>query len=126
MTAASLTFVGTATTVLRLGGFTLLNLTRRGQRVHLGYGLASRRRTDPAPAPDQFECFRDVDVVVTHLGGTRVSGVLVTRDDRQASTSSSGSGRAPWSRSATTTAASSPVRCRLSSPRCAAAVTVRA
>jgi len=48
---ASLTFVGTATTVLRLGGFTLLtdpNFVRRGQRVHLGYGLTSKRRTDPA------------------------------------------------------------------------------
>jgi L-ascorbate metabolism protein UlaG (beta-lactamase superfamily) len=48
---ASLTFVGTATTVLRLGGFTLLtdpNFVRRGQRVHLGYGLSSKRRTDPA------------------------------------------------------------------------------
>jgi L-ascorbate metabolism protein UlaG (beta-lactamase superfamily) len=48
---ASLTFVGTATTVLRLGGFTLLtdpNFLRRGQRVHLGYGLTSKRRTEPA------------------------------------------------------------------------------
>src|SRR3954468_7139844 len=48
----TLTFVGTATTVLRLGAFTLLtdpNFVRRGQRVHLGYGLNSRRRTDPAP-----------------------------------------------------------------------------
>jgi hypothetical protein len=39
--AASLTFVGTATTVLQLGGSILLtdpNLIRRGQRVHLGYG----------------------------------------------------------------------------------------
>jgi L-ascorbate metabolism protein UlaG (beta-lactamase superfamily) len=47
----SLTFVGTATTVLRLGGFTVLtdpNFVRRGQRVHLGYGLTSKRRTDPA------------------------------------------------------------------------------
>jgi L-ascorbate metabolism protein UlaG (beta-lactamase superfamily) len=48
---SSLTFVGTATTVLRLGGFTLLtdpNFIRRGQRVHLGYGLTSKRRTEPA------------------------------------------------------------------------------
>ena len=49
--STSLTLVGTATTVLRLGPFTLLtdpNFLRRGQRVHLGYGLSSRRRTDPA------------------------------------------------------------------------------
>ncbi|HXV92216.1 MAG TPA: MBL fold metallo-hydrolase [Pseudonocardia sp.] len=48
---ASLTFVGNATTVLRLGGFTLLtdpNFVRRGQRVHLGYGLTSKRLRDPA------------------------------------------------------------------------------
>ena len=51
----SLTFVGTATTVLRLGPFTLLtdpNFVRRGQRVHLGYGLYSRRRTEPASTID--------------------------------------------------------------------------
>ncbi|HYH32087.1 MAG TPA: MBL fold metallo-hydrolase [Pseudonocardia sp.] len=48
---ASLTFVGTATTVLHLGAFTVLtdpNFVRRGERVHLGYGLTSKRRTDPA------------------------------------------------------------------------------
>jgi L-ascorbate metabolism protein UlaG (beta-lactamase superfamily) len=48
---ASLTFVGTATTVLHLGGFTLLtdpNFVRKGQRVHLGYGITSKRLTDPA------------------------------------------------------------------------------
>jgi L-ascorbate metabolism protein UlaG (beta-lactamase superfamily) len=50
---ASLTFVGNATTVLRLGGFTLLtdpNFVRAGQRVHLGYGLTSKRLRDPACA----------------------------------------------------------------------------
>jgi L-ascorbate metabolism protein UlaG (beta-lactamase superfamily) len=48
---ASLTFVGTATTLLHLGGFTVLtdpNFVGRGQRVHLGYGLTSKRLTDPA------------------------------------------------------------------------------
>jgi L-ascorbate metabolism protein UlaG (beta-lactamase superfamily) len=54
---ARLTFVGTATTLLRLGGFTLLtdpNFVRRGQRVHLGYGLWSKRRTDPALTADEL------------------------------------------------------------------------
>ena len=53
--AGSLTFGGTATTLLRLGGFTLLtdpNFLHRGQRVHLGYGLVSKRRTEPALGPD--------------------------------------------------------------------------
>jgi L-ascorbate metabolism protein UlaG (beta-lactamase superfamily) len=47
----TLTFVGTATTVLRLGPFTLLtdpNFISKGQLAYLGKGLMSRRRTEPA------------------------------------------------------------------------------
>jgi L-ascorbate metabolism protein UlaG (beta-lactamase superfamily) len=66
----SLTFVGTATTVLRLGGFTLLtdpNFIGRGQRVHLGYGLTSKRRTDPALGIGELP---PLDVVLlSHLHG---------------------------------------------------------
>lgn len=50
---AAVTFIGTATTVLTLGDFTLLtdpNFLHAGQRAYLGYGLWSRRRTDPALA----------------------------------------------------------------------------
>jgi L-ascorbate metabolism protein UlaG (beta-lactamase superfamily) len=68
--AATLTFVGTATTVLRLGAFTLLtdpNFLRRGQRVHLGYGLTSRRRTDPALTPAQLPSYDAL--VLSHLHG---------------------------------------------------------
>jgi L-ascorbate metabolism protein UlaG (beta-lactamase superfamily) len=67
---ASLTFVGTATTVLRLGGFTLLtdpNFVRRGQRVHLGYGLTSKRRTDPALTPAELPSYDAL--VLSHLHG---------------------------------------------------------
>ena len=49
--ADELTFIGTATAVLRLGGFTLLtdpNFLHKGQRAYLGYGLWARRRTEPA------------------------------------------------------------------------------
>jgi L-ascorbate metabolism protein UlaG (beta-lactamase superfamily) len=66
----SLTFVGTATTILRLGGFTLLtdpNFVRRGERVHLGYGLTSRRRTDPALRIDQLPPLDAV--LLSHLHG---------------------------------------------------------
>ncbi len=66
----SLTFVGTATTVLRLGPFTLLtdpNFIRRGQRVHLGYGLTSRRRTDPACTIDELPALDAV--LLSHLHG---------------------------------------------------------
>jgi L-ascorbate metabolism protein UlaG (beta-lactamase superfamily) len=67
---SSLTFVGTATTVLRLGGFTVLtdpNFLRRGQRVHLGYGLTSTRRMDPAL---RIEELPPLDaVLLSHLHG---------------------------------------------------------
>ena len=68
--SASLTFVGTATTVLRLGGFTLLtdpNFLRRGQRAYLGNGLWTKRRTDPALGPDELP---ELDaLVLSHLHG---------------------------------------------------------
>jgi len=67
---ATLTFVGTATTVLRLGPFTLLtdpNFVRKGQRVHLGYGLTSKRRTDPALTPAQLPAYDAL--VLSHLHG---------------------------------------------------------
>jgi L-ascorbate metabolism protein UlaG (beta-lactamase superfamily) len=47
----SVLFVGTATTLIRFGGFTLLtdpNFLHRGDEVHLGYGLHATRLTDPA------------------------------------------------------------------------------
>ncbi|HZG91224.1 MAG TPA: MBL fold metallo-hydrolase [Pseudonocardia sp.] len=67
---SSLTFVGTATTVLRLGGFTLLtdpNFIRRGQRVHLGYGLTSKRRTEPAMGIAELPALDAV--LLSHLHG---------------------------------------------------------
>jgi L-ascorbate metabolism protein UlaG (beta-lactamase superfamily) len=70
MGAPSLSFIGTATTVLRLGGFTLLtdpNFLHRGQRAYLGKGMWSRRRTEPSCQPDQLP---DLDaVVLSHLHG---------------------------------------------------------
>ncbi len=50
-TAASVTFIGNATTLLRLGPFTLLTdpaFGPAGSRVYLGYGAWTRRLTDPA------------------------------------------------------------------------------
>jgi L-ascorbate metabolism protein UlaG (beta-lactamase superfamily) len=46
-----LTFIGTATVLLRYGGFTVLtdpNFLHRGEPAYLGMGLRSKRRTDPA------------------------------------------------------------------------------
>lgn len=47
----SIFFIGTATTLIRYGGFTILtdpNFLHRHEVVRLGYGLRSRRLTDPA------------------------------------------------------------------------------
>ena len=66
----SLTFIGTATTVLRLGGFTLLtdpNFLHRGQRAYLGYGLTSKRLTEPALQPDELPPLDAV--LLSHLHG---------------------------------------------------------
>jgi L-ascorbate metabolism protein UlaG (beta-lactamase superfamily) len=66
----SLTFIGTATTLLRLGSFTLLtdpNFLHRGQRAYLGKGLWSRRLTDPALSIEELP---ELDaVVLSHLHG---------------------------------------------------------
>jgi len=47
----SLFFIGNATVLLRYAGFTLLtdpNFLHQGEHVHLGYGIRSARRTNPA------------------------------------------------------------------------------
>lgn len=67
---ASLYFVGTATTVIRCAGFTVLtdpNFLHRGQRAYLGFGLSSPRLTEPALRVDQLP---ELDaVVLSHLHG---------------------------------------------------------
>ncbi|APR77414.1 Hypothetical protein A7982_02761 [Minicystis rosea] len=65
---SSIFFVGTATVILRHAGFTLLtdpNFLHAGDHVHLGYGLTSRRLTDPAIP---IEALPPIDLVVlSHL-----------------------------------------------------------
>ena len=66
----TLTFVGTATTLLRLGSFTLLtdpNFLHEGQRAYLGKGLWSRRLTEPAMQPADLPALDAV--VLSHLHG---------------------------------------------------------
>lgn len=69
-TEPSLLFVGTATTVVRACGFTVLtdpSFLHAGERAHLGYGLTSRRLTEPALQPEDLP---DLDVVVlSHAHG---------------------------------------------------------
>jgi L-ascorbate metabolism protein UlaG (beta-lactamase superfamily) len=66
----TLTFVGTATTLLRLGEFTVLtdpNFLHRGQRAYLGKGLWSRRLTEPALQPADLPPLDAI--VLSHLHG---------------------------------------------------------
>jgi L-ascorbate metabolism protein UlaG (beta-lactamase superfamily) len=84
MAGQTLTFVGNATTVLRLGAFTLLtdpNFLRRGQRAYLGKGLWSRRLQDPAMGIDELPPLDAI--VLSHLHGDhfdRVARRGLTRD----------------------------------------------
>ncbi len=66
----SIFFVGTATVLIRYAGFTILtdpNFLHRGDHVHLGYGLISRRQTNPAV---EIEDLPPLDfVLLSHLHG---------------------------------------------------------
>lgn len=67
---ASLRFIGTATTLLRLGPFTLLtdpNFLHRGQFAYLGKGLFSRRLTQPAMDPRELPALDAV--ILSHMHG---------------------------------------------------------
>jgi L-ascorbate metabolism protein UlaG (beta-lactamase superfamily) len=53
----SIFFIGTATTIIRNQGFTILtdpNFLHAGEHAHLGYGLTSERLTNPAIEIDQL------------------------------------------------------------------------
>jgi L-ascorbate metabolism protein UlaG (beta-lactamase superfamily) len=66
----TLTFLGTATTLLSYGGFTVLtdpNFLHRGERAYLGHGLYSKRLTEPAMSIEQLP---QIDLVLlSHLHG---------------------------------------------------------
>jgi L-ascorbate metabolism protein UlaG (beta-lactamase superfamily) len=68
--AVDLHFIGNATVLLRYGDLTLLtdpNFLHRGQYAYLGYGLLSRRLTEPAL--DIGDLPRLDAVVLSHLHG---------------------------------------------------------
>lgn len=65
-----LQFIGTATTLLSLGPFRILtdpNFLHQGERAHLGYGLTSKRLTQPALRPDELPPLDAV--LLSHLHG---------------------------------------------------------
>jgi L-ascorbate metabolism protein UlaG (beta-lactamase superfamily) len=75
-----LTFVGTATTLIRLGGFTLLtdpNFLHEGPRAYLGKGLWSKRLTEPSLQPDALPPLDAV--VLSHLHGDHFDRVAKRR-----------------------------------------------
>ena len=62
--AGTVQFIGTATVIIRYQGFTILtdpNFLHKGGHVHLGYGLTSERKTNPAI---KFEDLPPIDLVV--------------------------------------------------------------
>ena len=67
---SSLQFLGTATTLIRHGGFTILtdpNFLHRGQYAYLGHGLVSKRLTEPALQVEELPALDAV--VLSHLHG---------------------------------------------------------
>ncbi len=80
----SLFFVGTATTLIRWAGITVLtdpNFLHRGERVHLGFGLHSTRRTEPALSIDELP---PIDVVLlSHMHEDHFDRVAAERLDHR-------------------------------------------
>ncbi len=64
----SISFIGTATTLIRFGGLTILtdpNFLHRGDHIHIGYGMHTTRLTNPAI---DFEDLPAIDcVLLSHL-----------------------------------------------------------
>lgn len=79
----SIFFIGTATVILRCAGFTILtdpNFLHQRDHVHLGYGLRSRRRTEPVIG---FHELPPLDLVVlSHLHEDHFDRIAERRLDR--------------------------------------------
>ena len=79
----SIFFIGTATTLIRYAGFTILtdpNFLHQHEVAHLGYGLRSRRRTNPALELDDLP---PVDLVVlSHFHEDHFDRVVARRLDK--------------------------------------------
>jgi L-ascorbate metabolism protein UlaG (beta-lactamase superfamily) len=79
----SIFFVGTATVILRYGGFTILtdpNFLHKGDHVHLGYGMTSERLTQPAITLEQLP---PIDfVLLSHYHGDHFDHLVADKLDR--------------------------------------------
>jgi L-ascorbate metabolism protein UlaG (beta-lactamase superfamily) len=81
----TLTFIGNATTLLRLGSFTVLtdpNFIRKGQRAYLGRGLWTKRLLDPAMKVKELPVLDAI--VLSHLHGDHWDRVAQLGLDREA------------------------------------------
>ncbi len=80
--SGSVEFVGTATVIIRYGGFTLLtdpNFLHRGDHVHLGFGMTAPRLTEPA---FDIQNLPPIDLVVlSHLHGDHFDQIVEQRLD---------------------------------------------
>lgn len=79
----SLFFVGNATLLIRYAGFTILtdpNFLHQGEHVHLGYGIRSARRTNPAM---ELEDLPPLDLVVlSHMHEDHFDRVVEQKLDK--------------------------------------------
>src|SRR5947209_10825177 len=79
----TLTFGGNATALLCIGEFTVLtdpNFLHRGQRAYLGYGLWTRRLTEPALQPTQLPALDAI--LLSHLHGDHWDRIATRSLDR--------------------------------------------
>jgi len=79
----SLFFIGTATVLLRYAGFTILtdpNFLHQGDHVHLGYGIRSTRKTNPALEIEQLPSL-DM-VVLSHMHDDHFDRVAAAKLDK--------------------------------------------
>jgi len=83
LTEGSVFFVGTATVLIRFGGYTILtdpNFLHQGDHVHLGYGLISKRLTEPAL---NIEDLPPLDfVLLSHYHGDHFDRIAEERLDK--------------------------------------------
>jgi L-ascorbate metabolism protein UlaG (beta-lactamase superfamily) len=79
----SIFFIGTATVILRYAGFTILtdpNFLHKGEFVHIGYGLRSKRVTNPAINIDQLP---PVDfVILSHMHEDHFDRIVAEKLDK--------------------------------------------
>lgn len=81
--SGELLFIGTATVLLRYGGFTLLtdpNFLHRGDHAKLGYGLRSKRLTEPAVSIGELPALDFI--VLSHHHGDHFDEVATAELDK--------------------------------------------